>query len=68
VIGVHSDVGGSANQIARLSAQRAKTVQRELMRLGIGHSFVTVAGEGRASLRASTTARPGCVWIYVRKK
>lgn len=68
VIGVHRDVGGSANQIARLSAQRAKTVQRELMRLGIGHSFVTVAGEGSASLRASTTARPGCVWIYVRKK
>ena len=68
VIGVHSDVGGSANQIARLSAQRAKTVQKELMRLGIGHSFVTVVGEGRASLRASTTARPGCVWIYVRKK
>ncbi|WP_292530176.1 OmpA family protein [Methylocystis sp.] len=68
VIGVHSDVGGSASEIARLSAHRAKTVQRELMHLGIGHSFVAVAGEGRASLRASTTARPGCVWIYVRKK
>jgi outer membrane protein OmpA-like peptidoglycan-associated protein len=68
VIGVHSDVGGSASEIVRLSAQRAKTVQRELMRLGIGHSFVAVAGEGRASLRASTTARPGCVWIYVKKK
>ena len=68
VIGVHSDVGGSASEIARLSAQRAKTVQRELMHVGIGHSFVAVAGEGRASLRASTTARPGCVWIYVRKK
>ncbi|MBM3578932.1 MAG: hypothetical protein FJX40_15095, partial [Alphaproteobacteria bacterium] len=68
VIGVHNDAGGGANQIARLSAQRAKTVRRELMRLGIGHSFVTVAGEGRDSLRASTTARPGCIWIYVRKK
>jgi len=68
VIGVHSDVGGSASEIARLSALRAKTVQRELMRLGIGQSFVAVAGEGRASLRAPTTARPGCVWIHVRKK
>jgi outer membrane protein OmpA-like peptidoglycan-associated protein len=68
VIGVHSDAGGSAREIARLSALRAKTVQRELMRLGVGRSFVAVAGEGRASLRAPTTARPGCVWIYVRKK
>ena len=67
-IGVHSDAGGSANDIARLSAQRAKTVQRELVRLGVGYSFVAVAGKGRAYLRASTTARPGCVWIYVRKK
>jgi outer membrane protein OmpA-like peptidoglycan-associated protein len=68
VVGVHSDAGGSAKQTARLSARRAKTVRRELMRLGIGHSFVTVAHEARASLRASTPARPGYVWIDVRKK
>jgi outer membrane protein OmpA-like peptidoglycan-associated protein len=68
VIGVHSDAGGSAKQTARLSARRAKTVRRELMRLGIGHSFVTVAHAARASLRASAPARPGYVWIDVRKK
>lgn len=68
MIGVHNDVGGGPTQIARLSTQRAKTVQRELMRLGMGHSYLTVTGAGRASPPASTAARPGCVWIDVGKK
>jgi outer membrane protein OmpA-like peptidoglycan-associated protein len=67
-IGVHSDVGDSSAQIARLSAERARNVRSELIHQGIRSSSLSVIGERATSVSTSTVARPGCVWIDVWKK
>ena len=69
VIGVHGG-GGSEAQIARLSAERARSLRRELARLGVGQSLLTSIGEGRESHSGSheAMARDSYVWISVRKK
>jgi CrcB protein len=44
VIGVHSDSGGNKAQNVKLSLERAKSVRRELVRLGVGQSLFTSKG------------------------
>jgi outer membrane protein OmpA-like peptidoglycan-associated protein len=74
VIGVHSDNGGSKAQSVRLSAERARSVRKEFVRLGVGQFFFTSTGKrtgkGREPPPVSGEDRvhDSHVWISVRKK
>lgn len=69
VISVHSDSGGSRSGNAKLSAERAKSIRGELVRLRVGRSLVTSREESKAPQPASgrPPSRDGQVWISVRK-
>jgi len=69
VISVHSDSAGSRSRNAKLSAERAKNIRGELVRLRVGRSLVTSREEAKTPQPApgQPPSRDGQVWIGVRK-